>query len=93
METRRDLRSPEPAALLSVPAAAARLGVDRKTVWRLIREGELPVIEVRTRTLIDPADLRTFIAVNRRTRSRDENRPVKAVLEGEDDSGVRSPGS
>ncbi|MFI2618514.1 helix-turn-helix transcriptional regulator [Streptomyces sp. NPDC018584] len=34
--------------LLSVPAVAAALDVDRRTVYRLIAAGDLPVVDLRT---------------------------------------------
>jgi excisionase family DNA binding protein len=37
-----------PPRLLSVPAVAAVLDVDRRTVYRLIAAGELPVVDLRT---------------------------------------------
>ncbi|MFG2931198.1 helix-turn-helix domain-containing protein [Streptomyces achromogenes] len=39
-----------PARLLSVPAVAAALDVDRRTVYRFIAAGELPVVDLRTGT-------------------------------------------
>ncbi|WP_405745441.1 helix-turn-helix domain-containing protein [Streptomyces sp. NBC_01525] len=37
-----------PSRLLSVPAVAALLDVDRRTVYRLISTGDLPVVDLRT---------------------------------------------
>ncbi|MFJ2554059.1 MULTISPECIES: helix-turn-helix domain-containing protein [unclassified Streptomyces] len=37
-----------PSRLLSVPAVADLLDVDRRTVYRLISAGELPVVDLRT---------------------------------------------
>ncbi|RST18483.1 DNA-binding protein [Streptomyces sp. WAC05374] len=39
-----------PARLLSVPAVAAVLDVDRRTVYRFIAAGELPIVDLRTGT-------------------------------------------
>ncbi|QOV34992.1 helix-turn-helix domain-containing protein [Streptomyces ferrugineus] len=39
-----------PARLLSVPAVAAALDVDRRTVYRFIAAGDLPVVDLRTGT-------------------------------------------
>ncbi len=39
-----------PARLLSVPAVAAALDVDRRTVYRFIAAGELPIVDLRTGT-------------------------------------------
>jgi excisionase family DNA binding protein len=52
-----------------LPEAQAVLGISKPLLSRLIRHGELPVVEVGGRTLVDPADLRTFIAARRRRRS------------------------
>ncbi|MDT9683693.1 helix-turn-helix domain-containing protein [Streptomyces sp. TRM76323] len=37
-----------PPRLLSVPTVAALLDVDRRTVYRLISAGDLPVVDLRT---------------------------------------------
>lgn len=39
-----------PVHLLSIPAVAAALDVDRRTVYRFIAAGELPVVDLRTGT-------------------------------------------
>lgn len=39
-----------PSRLLSIPAVAAELDVDRRTVYRFIAAGELPVVDLRTGT-------------------------------------------
>ncbi len=39
-----------PARLLSIPAVAAALDVDRRTVYRFIAAGDLPVVDLRTGT-------------------------------------------
>ncbi|MEU7258568.1 helix-turn-helix domain-containing protein [Streptomyces rimosus] len=56
-----------PARLLSVPAVAAALDVDRRTVYRFIAAGDLPVIDLRTgpgpsRVRIPAASLDEFIS-------------------------------
>ncbi|WP_050502063.1 helix-turn-helix domain-containing protein [Streptomyces monomycini] len=56
-----------PARLLSVPAVAAALDVDRRTVYRFIAAGDLPVIDLRTgpgrsRVRIPAAGLDEFIS-------------------------------
>ncbi|MEK8146399.1 helix-turn-helix domain-containing protein [Streptomyces sp. M10(2022)] len=38
-----------PARLLSIPAVAAALDVDRRTIYRFIAVGDLPVVDLRTR--------------------------------------------
>ncbi|MFI2314259.1 helix-turn-helix domain-containing protein [Streptomyces sp. CB00072] len=55
--------------LLSIPAVAAALDVDRRTVYRFIAAGELPVVDLRTgqgrsRVRVPEAGLHDFI--NRR---------------------------
>lgn len=37
-----------PARLLSIPAVAAALDVDRRSVYRFIAAGDLPVVDLRT---------------------------------------------
>ncbi|MFD8105928.1 helix-turn-helix domain-containing protein [Streptomyces microflavus] len=39
-----------PSRLLSIPAVAAVLDVDRRTVYRFIAVGDLPVVDLRTGT-------------------------------------------
>ncbi|WP_129287560.1 helix-turn-helix domain-containing protein [Streptomyces sp. GZWMJZ-114] len=53
--------------LLSIPAVAAALDVDRRTVYRFIAAGELPVVDLRTgsgrsRVRIPAAGLDEFIS-------------------------------
>lgn len=48
--------------LLTIPAAAARLAVSRRTVERLIRAGQLQRIRIGGAVRIDPADLTDYIA-------------------------------
>jgi predicted DNA-binding transcriptional regulator AlpA len=55
-----------PARLLSIPAVAAALDVDRRTVDRFIAAGELPVVDLRTgagrsRVRVPLAGLEEFI--------------------------------
>jgi len=60
---------PEP--LFSLKAAQVLLGISRPTFSRLVRRGELAVVEIAGRTLIDPADLREFIDSRKRRRGRE----------------------
>jgi excisionase family DNA binding protein len=60
-------------ALLSQTEARRLLGISRPTLARLIRGGELPVIKVAGRTLIDPVDLRAFIEERRLRRGLPSN--------------------
>jgi excisionase family DNA binding protein len=56
--------------LLRIREAAAHLGVSEATVYRLMRTGELPVIEISSkRTAIDPRDLEAFIRRRKRIRN------------------------
>ncbi|AXG80846.1 helix-turn-helix domain-containing protein [Streptomyces paludis] len=54
------------ARLLSIPAVAAALDVNRRTVYRFIAAGELPVVDLRTgvgrsRVRVPAAGLEEFI--------------------------------
>lgn len=56
-----------PARLLSIPAVAAALDVDRRTVYRFIAAGDLPVVDLRTgpersRVHVPAAGLEEFIS-------------------------------
>ncbi|MFD3582878.1 helix-turn-helix domain-containing protein [Streptomyces sp. NPDC058683] len=56
-----------PALLLSIPAVAAALDVDRRTVYRFIAAGDLPVVDLRTgpgrsRVRVPAAGLEEFIS-------------------------------
>ena len=56
--------APAPASmrLLSMGAASAALGLSRQTVWRMTREGRLPVVEIRRgQKRIPEAGLREFV--------------------------------
>jgi len=48
---------------VSVPDAAARLGVGRSLAWALVRRGDLPVARIGGRTLVRLADLDAFLAL------------------------------
>jgi excisionase family DNA binding protein len=52
--------------LLSIPAVADALDVDRRTVYRFIAAGELPVVDLRTgpgrsRVRVPASELEEFI--------------------------------
>uniref|UniRef100_UPI003C7D1BF5 helix-turn-helix domain-containing protein n=1 Tax=unclassified Streptomyces TaxID=2593676 RepID=UPI003C7D1BF5 len=56
-----------PSRLLSIPAVAAALDVDRRTVYRFIAAGDLPVVDLRTgpgrsRVRVPAASLAEFIS-------------------------------
>jgi predicted DNA-binding transcriptional regulator AlpA len=48
--------------LLSIPAAYRTLGISQASLYRLFDRGELPVVHVGGRRMIDPKDLRRYIA-------------------------------
>lgn len=50
--------------LLTVPQAGAALGISRRTVYRLIAEGELPVVMVRTRIRIAQEAIGAYVRSN-----------------------------
>ena len=51
--------------LLSIEEARAILRLSRATIWRRIAAGELPVVRITGRTLIERDALRAFIAARR----------------------------
>ena len=52
---------PQPLAR-SIPAAAARIGVGRTTLYRLIDAGEVPTITIGGRRLVTETALTEYIA-------------------------------
>lgn len=52
-------------SLWSVAEAAARLTVDRKTVYRLVRAGALPHTRVGSLIRIRPADVAAYLTTSR----------------------------
>ena len=52
-------------SLLSVEAVASALGISRVGVARLIRRGELPVVRIGRRVLVQHEDLDAFVAARR----------------------------
>lgn len=51
--------------LLSVNDTAEYLGITRSSVYRMINAGDLPVVHVGSRTLLDRHDLDAFIERNK----------------------------
>ncbi|MCC0052552.1 MAG: helix-turn-helix domain-containing protein [Rhodobiaceae bacterium] len=47
---------------LSIPEAAAAIGVGRSTFYKLVSAGDIPVIKISNRTLVRVADLETWVA-------------------------------
>ena len=64
--------------LHSLAEVESILGVSRPTVSRLVRQGDLPVIEIGRRTLIESDDLRGFLTSRKRRRGQDDDGPVGA---------------
>ena len=62
--------------LHSIADVQRLLGVSRPTVSRMLRRGDIPVVEVGGRTLIDPSDLRRFVASRKRSRGHQDDGPV-----------------
>ena len=48
--------------LMSVAEVASLLGVSRKTVYRLIADGEFRVTQVRSQKRVSPNDISQYIA-------------------------------
>ena len=72
-ETTRDPRYLE--ALLSVQQACELLGISRPTLFRLIRQGALPIVKIGDRTLLRPADLDALIARSLQRRTHEAESP------------------
>lgn len=67
---------PEIEPLLSTDEARQVLGVSRPTFSRMLKRGDLPVVKVGRRTLIDPDDLRRYIAARKRRRGQNDDDPA-----------------
>lgn len=59
-------RDPGLEPLLSIDEVGAVLRISERSVYRLLRSGELPCLKVGQRTLVEPDQLRQFIATRRR---------------------------
>ncbi|MEQ9190985.1 MAG: helix-turn-helix domain-containing protein [Alphaproteobacteria bacterium] len=57
-------------ALLTVEQTAERLNVCKRTVYRRIKDRELPFVRTGRLLRIDPVDLERYIAVNRHSEAR-----------------------
>jgi excisionase family DNA binding protein len=57
--------------LLSIPEAAAQLGVSRVRVWQWVNGARLPAVRLGNYWFIDPADL-TSVVPQKRGRPRKE---------------------
>jgi excisionase family DNA binding protein len=51
--------------LLSIAQVALNLGVSKKTVGRLIKEGQIPIHRIRGQVRISEADLAAYLARSR----------------------------
>jgi excisionase family DNA binding protein len=52
----------KPDSCLSLQVVAQRLGVSIKTVRRLIRDGELQAVKIRSRVVVRESDLAAYIS-------------------------------
>src|SRR5690606_20447676 len=62
--------------LLTVRETAERLRVSARTVEREIAAGRLSCVRVRSRRLVDPADLAAYISASREQTCRSESEPT-----------------
>jgi excisionase family DNA binding protein len=53
--------SPNVERLLTYPEAGKVLGVTERTIFTMVKTGELPAVRFGRSVRIDPADLRRFI--------------------------------
>lgn len=51
---------------MSIEEVGSVLRISERSVYRLLRSGELPSLKVGQRTLVEPGELRQFIANRRR---------------------------
>lgn len=54
--------------MMSLADAATMLGTSLSTLRRIIADGAIPVVHVRSRRLIDPKDLDAYISTLKQTR-------------------------
>jgi excisionase family DNA binding protein len=59
----------QPAALLTLDEARNILRVARSTLYEIIGSGELEIVEIRGRRLVEPRTLTAYIARQRRRKS------------------------
>ena len=77
---------------MSPTEAALWIGVSRSTIYRLMRQGEIPVIKVGRRTLLQSEHLEAF--VSGRSQIRSPQGPTEVVVASEKPSpcpAFRSP--
>lgn len=58
-------REQQPVQLLNLAQAAARLGIGRTSMWKLLRTGALPWVDVLGRRKVAERDLAAFVEANR----------------------------
>ena len=73
-----------PEAALTTPAAAARLGIPRTALLRLIADGEINAHQVGDHYRVDPADIETY-REGRLTRQREAFDELRDILDGVED--------
>ena len=59
-------REPALEPLMSLEEVGSVLRISERSVYRLLRSGDLPSLKVGQRTLVEPEQLRQFIADRRR---------------------------
>lgn len=74
---RPDTATPRLEPLMSIDEVAATLRISERGVYRLISSGQLVSLKVGHRTLVEPAEVRSFIASQRQ--SCDHPRPERAA--------------
>ena len=67
-----DTPSPTVEPLLSLEEVTAVLRISERSLYRLLSRGEIGGLKVGGRTLIEPEELRRYIASRRRPRSNKE---------------------
>lgn len=65
--------------LLTIPAVADRLSVDRSTVYREIQDGRLPVTRIRGAVRISEESLAAYVAAQTST----AQNPIRTVAHGD----------
>ncbi len=61
MNSHENDRTPQPPLLLSIKQAAQALSLCERTIWDLVKKGELPHVKVGRRVLFSPASLQSWI--------------------------------
>ncbi len=87
-----DLRTTEPRRLLTAQEVAKILGISRKTVHRLVREGKLPCVQVTARERrFTPEQVQEYIE-SQSTGKRVDKRDPRPVSSRPKKGGTKSPG-